>query len=81
MSTAERQPKGAKASSSKMVLEMFTITEDLVKHKETHTAFKEGECLYAHELSNKTGKSEHEDGQRLAVVRGVDIGLLTHGCL
>lgn len=60
---------------------MFTITEDLVKHKEMHTTFKEEERLHAHEVFNKTGKSEREDGQRLAVARGFDLGLLTHSCL
>ena len=72
MNTAKREAKGANTSSSKTVRKIFTITEDLLKHKETHTAFKEGECLHAHEVSNKTGKSEHEDGQRLAVARGGD---------
>lgn len=60
---------------------MLIITEDLIKHKEMRTAFKEGESLHAYEVSNKTDKSKHEDGQRLAVVRGVDLGLLTQGCL
>lgn len=64
-----------------MVHKIFTITEDPLKHKEMHTAFKEEECLYTHEVFSKKGKSEHEDGQRLAVAMGVDPGLSTHGCL
>lgn len=72
MSTAKRESKEANPSSGKIGHKVFIITEDLLKHKETHTAFKEGGCLHAHEISNKTGKSEHEDGQRLAVARSVD---------
>lgn len=33
---------GSNTSPSKMVHEIFAITEDLLKHKEMHAAFKAG---------------------------------------
>lgn len=54
--------KGGKHLLSKTVCEMLTITEDLLKDENTQHL---REMMLT--MSNKTGKSEHEDGQRLAV--------------
>lgn len=72
---------GSNTSPSKMVHEIFAITEDLLKHKEMHAAFKAGKntCLLAHRVSNKKGGNKHEDGQRLIMARAVNQSIMPPG--